>query len=282
MKYSRNFKYHCIALLLSIAGVTASAQTPRRDHVKRAKHLDDVVENVVLADGTETIGGASVEDAVNLLRDKVKFPVSLEMLEFKRPEDFVTLDEALARLHGMQAVAPLGDRDKSRLVSYEGLAKTDPGSEVLVPRQRTFTFVRDRITVREFLVQVTTLDDGYEWKNYGTDRAPQIVIQPVSASALNWSVSPICSPRPVAIDRILAACKGQECGEFTKALSERNMSIVYIYMGPAPPDPAPHGFVDLCSEKLTARDVLNRIAQAAHTSWTVGGIKGMRFVSVSK
>jgi hypothetical protein len=260
----------------------AIAQSSGRDHVRRAKHLDDAIESVSLTDGAETIGGASIQDAVNLLRDKVAFPVSLEMLEFERPKDFVTLDEALASLHGMQAVAPLGDRDKSRLAWYEKLVKADPGSEAVVPRQRTFTFVRDRITVREFLVQVTTLDDEYEWKNYGTDRAPQIVIQPHTFSALDWAVSPICEPRPVSIDHILAACKGQKCGEFTKTLSERNMGVLYMYLGPAPPDPAPHGFVDLCSETLIARDVLNRIAKAANTSWTVGGIKGMRLISFSK
>lgn len=101
---------------------------------------------------------------MNTLRDKVAFPVSLEMLEFERPKDFVTLDEALAKLHGMAAVGPLGDADKSRLSRYEELATTERGSEVVVPRQRTFTLVRDRITVREFLVQVTSLDDEYEWK----------------------------------------------------------------------------------------------------------------------
>lgn len=272
----------CFALFLLIAAIAASAKTSRRDHVSRAKHLDDVIENVRLTDGSETIGGASIEDAVNQLRDKVGFPVSLEMLGFERPKDFITLDEALAELHRMQTLAPLGDRDKSRLHAYEELSKTGPGSQELVPRQKTFTFVRDRITVREFLIQVTALDDEYEWKNYGKDRAPQIVVQPRTASVLNWTMSPICYPRPVAIDRILAGCKDQECGEITKALFERNISILYMNLGPNPLDSAPHGFVDLCSHTLLARDVLNRIAEASHTSWTVGGIKGMRLISFSK
>ena len=274
-------EYRCIALFLLIAAITASAQTARRDHVRRAKHLDNVIESVSLTDGSETIGGASIQDAVNLLRDKIAFPVSLEMLEFERPKDFVTLEEALATLHSMQVVAPLMDGDKNRLDRYEELAKTDPGSEVLVPRQRTFKLVRDRITIREFLVQVTTLDDEYEWKNYGTDKRPQIVIHPRGASALSWPVSPICNPRPVSIDRVLAGCKGQECGPLTGALSQRNISILYMYTGPAPPDPVPHGFVDLCDKTLSARDALNRIAEAAHTSWILGGIKGMRFLSFS-
>lgn len=275
-------KYSRIALFVLIGAITANTETPRGDHARRAKHLDSVIESVSLTEGSETIGGASIQDAVNILRDKAAFPVSLEMLEFQRPKDFVTLDEALAKLHGMAAVASLGDADKSRLVRYEEMARTDPGSEVIVARQRTFTLVRDRITVREFLVQVTALDDEYEWKNDGTDQAPQIVIRPRAASVLSWAVSPICNPRPVAIDRILAGCKGQECGEFTKALSERNISIVYMSLGPSPPDPVPHGFVDLCGQTLLARDVLNRIAEAAHTSWTVAGIRGMRFLSFSK
>lgn len=69
-----------------------------------------------------------------------------------------------------------------------------------------------------------------------------MLIQPHVKSALNWRVSPICEPRPVSIDRIIAGCKGQECGPFTKALSERDMNILYMYSGPAPPDPVPHGF----------------------------------------
>ncbi|HKR83480.1 MAG TPA: hypothetical protein VJS37_04860 [Terriglobales bacterium] len=273
-------KYQCVALFLLIAAM-ASTQTSMRDHAKRAKHLDDVITDVNLTAGTQTIGGASIVDAVNLLRDDVAFPVSLEMLEFERPKDFVTLQEALATLHSMQAITPLGDWDKSRLDRYEELVKTHDDSEVLVPRQRSFKLVRERISVREFLIQVTTVDDEYEWKNYGTDTSPQIVIRPRAASALNWPLTPICTPRRISIDRVLAGCKEQECGPFTQALKERNIGILYMYTGPSPPDPVPHGSVDLCDKNLTARDALNRIAEAAHTSWTLGGIKGMRFLSFS-
>jgi hypothetical protein len=279
-------EYRFIALFLVIMGLTTSAQSSTRDHVKRAKHLDNVIERVSLTDGVETIGGASIEDAVNLLRDDVAFPVALEMIEFERPKDFVTLEEALTKLHSMQAFGPLGARDKTRLDSYEVSAKTHMGSEVLVAHQKSFTLVRDRITVRDLLDQITTLDDEYQWKNNGTESKPMIVIQPRADSALNWHVSAICRPRPVAIDQILAGCNGQECGAFTKALGARNMSIMYMSIGPVPKghpsaDPRPHGFVDLCNEMLTARDVLNRIAQSAHTSWTLAGIKGFRIISFS-
>jgi hypothetical protein len=276
---------HCecpwIALVLLTTSL-ASAQIPNRNHLNLAKHLDDAITDVHLTDGTETIGGASIVDAVNLLRSNAAFPVSLEMLEIERPKDFVTLAEALETLHSMLAVAPLADGDKSRLDRYEELVKTDPGSSVLVPRQRTFKLVRERITVRDFLVQVTTFDDEYEWKNYGTDERPQIVIQPRAASRLNWPVAMICNPHPVSIGRVLAGCRGEKCGPFTEALNERNISIQHMYTGPAPPDPIPHGFVDLCDKTLSARDALNRIAAASHTSWTLGGIKGTRFLSFTR
>lgn len=275
-------KYGLIGLLLFVA--VASAQTSTRHHVNRAKHLEDVIESVSLTDGAETIGGASIEDAVTILRDKVAFPVSLEMVEFERPKDFVTLDEALTKLRSIQAVGPLAARDKTRRDSYEELAKTHPGSEIIVAHQKSFTLVRDRITVRDLLDQITILDDEYQWKNYGTEREPMVVIQPRAKSALNWHVPSICTPRPVAVDQILAGCNGQECGAFTKVLGARNISIVYMSIGPASKgkdsaDPRPHGLVDLCNETLTARDVLNLVSEAAHTSWTLSGIKGLRFIS---
>ncbi len=262
------------------------AQSRSGQNAKRAKHLDGVIEQVSLTDGMQTIGGASMGDAVNFLRDKTAFPVALEMLEFERPKDFVTLDEAITKLQGMQALAPLGARDKVRLDRYDELANTHQGSELIVPRQKTFSFVRDRLTIREFLNEITTLDDEYEWKNYGTERKPVIVVQPRTASALNWRVPPICKPRPVTTERVLAACAKQECSPFTKALGERNMGVLYIAVDepvvPGKPDPdmtAPHGYVDLCQQNLTALDVLNRIAISGHTSWTMAGIKGMRFIS---
>lgn len=274
-----------LTLLLCCVLALSFAQARSR-HAKRAKHLDDFIEHVSLTDGMQTIGGASVEDAVNLLRDKVAFPVALEMLEFERPKDFVTLDEALTKLHGMQALAPLAARDKGRLDRYEELAKTRPGSEILVPRQKTFSLIRDRLTVREFLNEITTLDDEYEWKDYGTEHKPLIVVQPRGASALNWSVPPTCKPSPVATERVVAACTEQECSPFTKALGERNMGVLYMAVDepviPRKPDPEmapPHGFIDLCHHNLTAQDVLNRIAISAHSSWTMAGIKGMRFIS---
>jgi len=186
----------------------------------------------------------------------------------------------------MQTKESLADRDKSRLRTYEEFAKSHSSSEVVVPRQRTFRLVRNRISVREILDEITKLDDEYEWKNYGTNTKPVIVIQPRVESVLNWTISPICKTRPVATEKLLAGCKAQQCGPFIQALSERNMSVMYIAVDePAVPgkptadQQPPHGFVDLCSNYLRARDVLNRIAQSTHTSWTLGGIKGTRLIS---
>ena len=267
--------------LLVVGEALATAQTDATAYAKRAKTLSDTMKNVSLTDGFQSIGGASIEDAANLLRDNAGFPVALEMVEFERPKDFVTLDEALAKLHEMQSTGLLGSRDKDRLQGYEEMAKTHAGSEVLVPRQRTFTLIRNRITVRDLLDEITRLDDEYEWNNYGTDRKPMIVIQPRAFSALNWPVPPICRPRRIAIEKALAGCKGQECGPLVKLLSDHNISVLYMYIGPGKrePDPSPHGFIDWCSEGLTARDVLNRIAKSSRRSWTLGGIKGMRFLS---
>ena len=275
-----------VGLLVLIAGMTgalATAQTDARSHAKRAKTLNDTLETIRLTDGFENIGGASIQDAASMLRDNVAFPVALEMVEFERPKDFVTLDEALAKLHEMQSVGSLGSRDKDRLHKYQEMAKAHQGSEVLVPRQRTFTLVRNRITIRDLLDEIIKLDDEYEWNNSGTDRKPLIVIQPRVLSALNWPVSPVCRPHRIAIEQALAACKGQECGSFTNLLSEHHISVLYMYVGPVSPskpepDPSPHGFIDWCSESLAARDVLNRIARSSRMSWTLGGIKGMRFL----
>jgi hypothetical protein len=184
----------------------------------------------------------------------------------------------------MQTLGVLGARDKARLGTYEEMAQNRPGSEILVARQRSFTLVRNRMSSRDLLDEITRLDDEYDWKNYGTDNASLVVIQPRTTSALDWAVPPLCKTQPTQIDEILAGCNGQECGSFTKLLSDHNLSVFYMYMGPVSPgkpepDLRPHGFIDLCSDGLTARDVLNRIAKSSGTSWTLGGIKGMRLIS---
>jgi hypothetical protein len=265
-------------------GLPPTQSTISHGHTKRATNLDGIIENIYLAEGVETIGGASIEDVIREVRERTDFPVGLDMLEFEKPKDFVTLGEALAKLHGMQASGTLGTSDQSRLDRYEEMAETREPSEILVPRQRTFSLVQDRVTVRDLLDQLVALDDEYLWKNYGTEMEPIVVIQPRASRVLDWRVPPICEPQPIAIDELLAGCNGRECGPFIKLLGDHSIWVVYMFMGPVSPgeqgpDIRPHGLVDLCNDHLTARDVLNLIAKAAKTSWTVGGIKGMRFIS---
>jgi hypothetical protein len=75
-------KHGLIALSLAVAELTASAQVTTREHLNRVQHLGDVIQGVSLL---IQLGGASIEDAANLLRDKIAFPVALEMHEFDRP-----------------------------------------------------------------------------------------------------------------------------------------------------------------------------------------------------
>ncbi len=128
-----------VGLLVLIAGMTralAPAQTVARSHTQRAKILSDFIENVSLTDSFESIGGASIEDAANMLRENVAFPVALEIVEFERPKDFLTIDEALAKLHEMQSAGSLGSRDKDRLGYCTATAKVlhPPPKPVFPPR----------------------------------------------------------------------------------------------------------------------------------------------------
>ncbi len=80
------------------------------------------------------------------------------MLGFDRPKGFVTPEEALEKLHHM-ADGVLSSNDKTRLDTYEAMATNHPAKEVLVARQKVFVFVRSRISVRDLLDEITTLDD---------------------------------------------------------------------------------------------------------------------------
>jgi hypothetical protein len=205
---------HCLAhnqrvlwvvafLIVTVGIMSPQLSSLPPSHPKRTATLNDLIEHIELREGAETIGGASMEDAVSALRELADFPVALEMLEFKRPEDFVTLAEALEKLHQMQATEALGSRDKGRWNAYEEMAQTHKPSTIPVARQRAFTLVEDRITVRDLLDRLMALDDEYTWKNYGGERAPVIVIQPQARTALGWPVPSISDPRLVAYAELI-------------------------------------------------------------------------------
>jgi hypothetical protein len=242
-----------LVLILSCTALLCPQSKAPNDRAGRIKDLNGIIQHIEVTDGAETIGGASVEDVVRELRDRTDFPISVEMLEFERPKDFVTLGEALTTLHKMQASGALGSRDQSRLDRYEEMAQTHEPSQILVARQRTFSLVQERVTVRDLLDHLVTLDDEYLWTNDGSEREPLVVIRPRANTALDWRVAPICHPRPIEIDELLAGCNGQECGPFTKLLNGHSTSVVYMLTGPvAPgerePDIRPHGPVDMCEQ----------------------------------
>jgi hypothetical protein len=273
-----------VLLALTVVLMTAQKSSSPRRHAQRVKKLNDVIEHIEITDGVETIGGASMQDAIWALREQTDFPISLELLEFERPRDFITLGEALARLHTLETTAVLGIRDMGRLHDYEKRAQTHEPSDVLFPRQKTFALVEDQITVRALLNRMMTLDDEYLWKDYGTESTPVIVIQPRTGSALEWPLSRICHPRPIASNQLFASCRNQKCGPYTKLLNDHNMSVIQMLDGPVlpgehPPDPVPLVSVDVCRDRLTVRDVLNLIAKGTNSSWTLAGIKGMRLIS---
>jgi hypothetical protein len=270
MRIGTVLKQGLFMLTVGITTSVAAGSPPQRGF---AQGLDDVIEHVALTEGAETLGGASVEDAVHLLRERTRFPINLEMIEFERPRDFVTLGEALAKLRELEISGVLSSNDKFRLIRYEELLKTKNESEVLLPRQKTFTFVQERITVREFLDRLMTLDDEYAWKNYGNDRMPLIVIAPRRVSALDWKVVPICHPKPIAYSKLFAGCNRQECGPFTKQLGDHNMTEMFMSNW------RPTASVNMCRGHLTARDVLDLTVNGARASWTLAGMKEMRVIS---
>jgi hypothetical protein len=137
LKQRRKALLPVVVFVLTVAVVTAQTLSSPPHQPKCAKKLDDVIEHIELTDGAETIGGASMHDAVLALRERTCFPVAFETLEFERPKDFVTLGEALSKLHAMQTAGTLSARDKTRLDGYESMARTDDQSEVLVARRRT-------------------------------------------------------------------------------------------------------------------------------------------------
>src|SRR6266568_3399039 len=83
-------------LLWAVAGVSsrAGAQQSRKLH-----DLRGVVPSVELESGSEAIGGASIEDAVALLRHWTAFPICFESRALSRETDGLTLAEALIKLH---------------------------------------------------------------------------------------------------------------------------------------------------------------------------------------
>jgi hypothetical protein len=240
----------------------------------KVKTLDEVLSHVELKDGAEGFGGATIEDAVVLLRRMVGFPVCLELREFSRDTDGLTLDAAIEQLNALRTKQGLTPMEESQLKRYEELVAKKGRSAVIGFRKETFTLVEDNVTVHALLDRLTTLDSLYTWKNDGTAANPVVVIQPKQKSALDWAVSPICGQRREQTSATVLYGSG---GGVTQQLQEHNISRVQMSDRNKVPDVQ----LDLCADHLTARDVLNLTVKAAgdEYSWSLSGIKGLRWLS---
>jgi len=240
----------------------------------KAKTLDEVLSHVELKDGAEGFGGATIEDAVVLLRRLVDFPVCIELREFTRESDGLTIGAAIDQLDALRAKQGLTPMEQSQLKRYEELAAKQGRSAVIGFRKETFTLVEDKIAVHSLLDRLTTLDSLYTWKNDGTPKSPIIVIEPKQKSALDWVVPPICGQ---GREQISATDLYGPGGRVTQQLQQHNISRVEMSGGNKVPDVQ----LNLCVDHLTARDVLNLTVQAAgdQSSWSLSGIKGLRWLS---
>lgn len=242
--------------------------------LQKVRTLDDNIKRVALTTGSETIGGASMEDAVAFLRTHAAFPVSFEFVEYDRAKDGLTLSAALAKLHQLKQTQTLSDLDEMRLKTYEQQLSDgqDPGT-VIGFQKRTFSIVEDNISVRAFLDRLAVLDGAYSWRNDGTDDAPIVVIQPRGKSALEWSVPAICgSPQDLSFARLY-----ESGGKLTVLFQQHNISRVAFKGGVGNPEVE----VDVCKGHLSARDVLNLTAASLghDVSWTLSGVKGLRWLT---
>jgi hypothetical protein len=257
-------------LLLSCCMVASSPAQATRG---KAMTLDGIIPRFELTRGSEAIGGAAVGDAVVALRQLVDYPISLEGKEFTAERDGLNLGEAIDQLRALKGRQTLGPDDAARLRAYEQLASTQSRSTLIGFRMKAFSIVESNITVRGVLDRITELDHTYIWTNDGTADSPIIVLRPRETSALDWSVPPICGDASESTSLNLY----RPTGKLTELFHSHSISRVYL----SGVDNLPNVGLNLCSEHLTARDVLNRTVAAAGNglSWTLSGKKGLRFIS---
>ena len=265
-----------LAGVLGIAGISGTgwAQSPQTGNPEAVKNgLEQIIPHIELTRGIEAIGGATIPDVVVTLREQTDFPICIEELEYDRKTDGLTLDAAIAKLRALKAEQKLTHLDEARLNQYQELAKTeDPHTFIVGINQKTFTLVEDNATVRAVLDRTIGLDPAYIWKNYGTSKAPLVVLQPRTRSALDWPVPSVCGGSQ---ETKTAELFGTD-GKLTTLFAAHAIYLVEMNGARMPNVP-----LDLCHDHLTARDVLNRIVTAGgnHLSWTLSGIKGLRWLS---
>jgi hypothetical protein len=209
---------------------------------------------------------------VTLLRQITVLPICIEELDYDDVKDTLTLGTALDTLRAIKNTHGLARQDEARLELYEKWSSTKPRSTVIGVKQKTFTLVQDNIRVKDLLDQITALDTAYRWRNDGDNEAPLIVIEPRQRSVLDWPVPRICGP-PQELSSSSLYGPG---GRLTTLFQAHNISRLEINGRGKLPDV----HLDLCRDQLVARDVLNLTvkASAERLSWSLSGIRGMRFL----
>jgi hypothetical protein len=236
-----------------------------------SKNLEMVIPRFELTEGARGMGGASMFDAVERLRELTRIPVSLEEVEYDMEGDKLTLAEALRRLHTLQRRGEVGGADQLRLQRYEAMARSvqNPETVIVGVRARTFKVSETDVTLESLLTRLTQLDTDYAWRNEGDPKAPVIVVYPKGRSRLDWSIEPICGG-----DQSLAHLYSPE-GRLTQLFARHNISLVWF--GGAR---LPSRSLDLCRAGLTAHEVLKLTVQAAGAFyWILGGVKGGRLLT---
>jgi hypothetical protein len=258
--------------LFSLGMMTAFCQDLSQPSETTLRFLNSTIPHVAFTSSAEGFGGATVEDVVVTLRQLVKFPICMELKEFRSDVDGLTLGAAIAELTALKAKRGLEPPDESRLKRYEELASTQSRSTLIGFRKKTFTLVQDNITVAALLDRVTELDRTYRWRNEGTDSVPLVVIQPRQQSALEWPVPPLCGSTAMPSSSLYGPN-----GQLTSFFSDHRISRVELNGG----NRLPNVPLNLCFDHLTALKVLNLtiIAAGNGTSWSLSGVQGLRWLT---
>lgn len=249
-----------------LSGARSSTRSGNEQPIVR---LDSVISHLELTNGGKGIGGATISDAVLVLQKLANFPICFEEIEHEKGKDGLTLKAAIELLRDLQVHQKLAQADEVRLKRYEELSATeDPETFFVGFKQTTFSLVRDNITVKAVLDELTELDKHYIWNNVGTEQSPFVIIQPRERSILDWQVPRICgAPKDLS-----SASLYTNGGRLSTLFNSHG-----IYVGNMPPDRQ----LDLCRDGLTAREILNLTIRAAEPklSWIVSGVKGLRWVT---
>lgn len=236
---------------------------------------DLLAQNVAvfeLSDGYEGIGGATMQDAIQVLQEQTKVPICLEEVEYELPQDGLTLGEALEKLRNLRVRGPLSSRDEVRWARYQEIAKTKSLETVVGIRKKVFRVPLEKlITLRKILDQLVKLDPEYTWVLRGDSNHSVIVILPSKRSVLEWQIEPICTDA-----KTLAFLYGAN-GPIGKALTEHNMTVTWFGGNSGFPEVK----MNLCGKKRSGEEVFSLTVTTMNASrgWILSGLKDQRFLS---